>query len=137
MDNKCLEGKAQKSVPSRPMVARVQGQDRIKKTKENNFSNIQQLKPSRHRVKTQEKPTIPKTKKKRTPPELSNDTFKKPQTHLGKYMLASTQVLHPRGKKCIDKTCISSSRTLLNFSAIKDVWICKATSSLLDVPCDG
>lgn len=40
------------------------------------------MKKSRDRVKSEEKPTIAKTKRKRNPPELRNDTFEKHQTLL-------------------------------------------------------
>ncbi|OBS67457.1 hypothetical protein A6R68_04003 [Neotoma lepida] len=53
------------------------------------FSKTQELKPSNLRVKAQDKPTIPKTKRKRNPPELSHNSFKKPQTHVCSHMLGS------------------------------------------------
>ncbi|OBS69769.1 hypothetical protein A6R68_01692, partial [Neotoma lepida] len=119
MDNKHLQGKAQKSAPIRPRLARLQGQDKTKRTRENNFTKTQELRPSSHRVKTQEKPTIPKTKRKRNPPELSHDSFKKLRTHLSMHMLVSVQVFHPLGKKSEDKTGISSIRALQNISRNK------------------
>ena len=67
------------------------------------------FKQSRNRVKTEEKPTIPKTNI-----DLSSatTTIKKPQIPLGKHMLDSMQGFHPLGKKSEKKTGISSFRGL-------------------------
>ncbi|XP_075808250.1 uncharacterized protein C2orf78 homolog [Microtus pennsylvanicus] len=116
-----VQSKSQIFVPKRPSGS--------KKT--------QELKPSSHRVKAKEKPAIPKTKRKRNPPELSHDSFKKPRTHLGMHMLESVQVFHPLGKKSERKTGISSSRALLNFSSNKDPRTGPDTTSLLDMPREG
>ncbi|OBS81983.1 hypothetical protein A6R68_24027, partial [Neotoma lepida] len=134
---KHFEGKAQKTTPSRPSRARAQGQDKTKRTRENNSKKTEELKQSRNRVKAEEKTTMPKNKRKRNPPELSHDSFKKPRTHLGMHMLESVQVFHPLGKKSEKKTGISSSRALLSFSSSKDPRTGPATTTLLDVPCDG
>ncbi|XP_021091647.2 uncharacterized protein C2orf78 homolog isoform X2 [Mesocricetus auratus] len=129
-----LDGTAQKSTPSRPRIARAQGQDKTKKTRENKTKKKGELKPSCPRVKAEEKPTISKTKRTRNPPELSQDNFKKPRTHLGMHMLESVQVFHPLGKKSDKKMGISSSRALLNLSSNKDTRTGPVTTSLLDVP---
>ncbi|XP_041911549.1 LOW QUALITY PROTEIN: uncharacterized protein C2orf78 homolog [Arvicola amphibius] len=134
---KHLEGKAQKVTPSKRSRAGAHGQDKAKKTRENNSKKTEELKPSNHRAKAEEKPTIPKTKRKRNPPELSHDSFKKPRTHLGMHMLESVQVFHPLGKKSEKKTGISSSRALLNFSSNKDPRTGPDTTSLLDMPREG
>ncbi|XP_051030907.1 uncharacterized protein C2orf78 homolog [Phodopus roborovskii] len=134
---KHLDGTAQKSTPSRPSRARAQGQDKTKRTRENKTKKKGELKPSCSRVKAEEKPIIPKTKRKRNPPELNQDSFKKPRTHLGMHMLESVQVFHPLGKKSEKKTGISSSQALLNLSSNKDPRTGPATTSLLDEPCDG
>ncbi|KAK7797341.1 hypothetical protein U0070_002414 [Myodes glareolus] len=131
------QGKAQKVTPSKCSRARAHGQDKAKKTRENNSKKTEELKPSNHRVKAEEKSTIPKTKRKRNPPELSHDSFKKPRTHLGMHMLESVQVFHPLGKKSEKKTGISSSRALLNFSSNKDPRTGPDTTSLLDMPREG
>ena len=132
-----VQSKSQISVPKRPSVARAQGKEKAKKTRENSSKKTEELKPSSHRVKAEEKPAIPKTKRKRNPPELSHDSFKKPRTHLGMLMLESVQVFHPLGKKSEKKTGISSSRALLNFSSNKDPRTGPTTTSLGDVPREG
>ncbi|XP_075808236.1 uncharacterized protein C2orf78 homolog [Microtus pennsylvanicus] len=134
---KHLEGKAQKVTPNKRSRARAHEQDKAKKTRENNSKKTEELKPSSHRVKAEEKPAIPKTKRKRNPPELSHDSFKKPRTHLGMHMLESVQVFHPLGKKSERKTGVSSSRALLNFSSNKDPRTGPDTTSLLDMPREG
>ncbi|XP_076433091.1 uncharacterized protein C2orf78 homolog [Peromyscus maniculatus bairdii] len=80
---------------------------------------------------------MPKNQRKRNPPELSHNSFKKPQTHLGMHMLESVQVFHPLGKKSEKKTGISFSWARLNFSSNKDPRTGPATTLLLDVPCNG
>lgn len=62
---------AMEYVPSRPGIARMQGQDKIKKTRENNAEKTEKVKSSSHRVITGDKSTIPKSKGKTNPPELS------------------------------------------------------------------
>ncbi|XP_075808242.1 uncharacterized protein C2orf78 homolog [Microtus pennsylvanicus] len=132
-----VQSKSQIFVPKRPSVARAQGKEKAKETRENGSKKTQELKPSSHTVKAKEKPAIPKTKRKRNPPELSHDSFKKPRTHLGMHMLESVQVFHPLGKKSERKTGISSSRALLNFSSNKDPRTGPDTTSLLDMPREG
>ena len=132
-----VQSKSQIFVPKRPSVARAQGKEKAKETRENSSKKTEELKPSSHRVKAEEKPAIPKTKRKRNPPELSHDSFKKPRTHLGMLMLESVQVFHPLGKKSEKKTGISSSRALLNFSSNKDPRTGPTTTSLGDVPREG
>nr|XP_048298011.1 uncharacterized protein C2orf78 homolog [Myodes glareolus] len=132
-----VDRKSQIFEPKRPRVAWAQGQNKAKKTRENNSKKTEELKPSNHRVKAEEKPTIPKTKRKRNPPELSHDSFKKPRTHLGRHMLESVQVFHPLGKKRGKETGISSSQALLNFSSNKDPRTGPTKTSLGDVPREG
>ncbi|XP_075808210.1 uncharacterized protein C2orf78 homolog [Microtus pennsylvanicus] len=132
-----VQSKSQIFVPKRPSVARAQGKEKAKETRENSSKKTEELKPLSHRVKAEEKPAIPKTKRKRNPPELSHDSFKKPRTHLGMHMLASVQVFHPLGKKSERKTGVSSSRALLNFSSNKDPRTGPDTTSLLDMPREG
>ncbi|CAO2625667.1 Uncharacterized protein C2orf78 homolog [Lemmus lemmus] len=132
-----VKGKSQIFLPKRPRVALAQGQDKAKEARVNNSKKTEALKPSRHRVKAEEKPAIPKTKRKRNPPGLSHDNFKKPRTHLGMHMLASVQVFHPLGKKSEKKTGISPSQALLNFSSNKDPRTGPTKTSLGDVPLEG
>uniref|UniRef100_A0A8C8UP28 DUF4629 domain-containing protein n=1 Tax=Peromyscus maniculatus bairdii TaxID=230844 RepID=A0A8C8UP28_PERMB len=134
---KNLEDKAQKATPSMPSRARFQGKDKTKRSRENNCKKTEELKQSRNRVKAEENTTMSKNQRKRNPPKLSHNSFKKPRTHLGMHMLESVQVFHPLGKKSEKKTGISSSRARPNFSSNKDPRTGPATTSLLDVPCDG
>ncbi|XP_076433195.1 uncharacterized protein C2orf78 homolog [Peromyscus maniculatus bairdii] len=131
------EDKAQNATPSMPSRARAPGQDKTKRSRENNCKKTEELKQSRNRVKADENTTMPKNKRKRNPPELSHNSFKKPRTHLGMHMLESVQVFHPLGKKSEKKTGISSSRARPNFRSNKDPRTGPATTSLLDVPCNG
>ncbi|KAK7807936.1 hypothetical protein U0070_000899 [Myodes glareolus] len=55
----------------------MESSEKTKRTRESNSKTIQELKPSSYSVKEEEKTTISKTKKKRNPPELSNDIFNK------------------------------------------------------------
>ncbi|KAL6030690.1 hypothetical protein STEG23_037416, partial [Scotinomys teguina] len=129
---KHLEAKDQKATPTKPSRARAQGQDKTKKTRENNSKKTEELKQSKNRVHGEEQTTMAKNTRKRVPPELSHDShdsFKKPPTHLGMHMLGSVQAFHPLGKKSEKKIGISSSWALLNFSSNKDprrafLWKC-------------
>ncbi|XP_076433150.1 uncharacterized protein C2orf78 homolog [Peromyscus maniculatus bairdii] len=132
---KNLEDKAQKATPSMPSRARAQS--KTKRSRENNCKKTEELKQSRNRVKADENTTMPKNQRKRNPPELSHNSFKKPRTHLGMHMLESMQFFHPLGKKNKKNTGIFSTRARLNFSSNKDPSTGPATKSLLDVPCDG
>ena len=134
--SKHLEGKAPKEAPSRHRRGRKQGQERPSGP-ENNSKKTEELKQSRNRVKAEEKPTIPKTKRKRNPPELSQNSFKKPRTHLGMHMLESVQVFHPLGKKIEKKTGISSFGGLRTSTNNKDRGPGPATPALLDMPPEG
>lgn len=130
------EGKAPKGAPSRHSRGRNQGQERSSGP-ENNSKKTEELKQSRNRVNAEKKPTVPKTKKRRNPPELSQNSFKKPRTHLGMHMLESVQVFHPLGKKSEKKTSISSFRGLKTSTSNKDPGPGPATPTLLDMPPEG
>ncbi|XP_052052639.1 uncharacterized protein C2orf78 homolog [Apodemus sylvaticus] len=133
---KHLEGKAPKAPPSKNRRVRRQGQGRPSGP-ENNSKKTEELKQSRNRAKAEEKPTIPKTKRKRNPPELSQNSFKKPRTHLGMHMLESVQVFHPLGKKNEKKTGISSFGGLRTFTSNKDPGPRPVTTTMLNRPCEG
>ncbi|XP_052052997.1 uncharacterized protein C2orf78 homolog [Apodemus sylvaticus] len=133
---KHLEGKAPKAPPSKNRRARRQGQGRPSGP-ENNSKKTEELKQSRNRAKAEEKPTIPKTKRKRNPPELSHNSFKKPRTHLGMHMLESVQVFHPLGKKSEKKTGISSFGGLRTSTSNKNPGPCPATPTPLNMPPEG
>lgn len=133
------EGRAPKVSPIRPIRARGQGQDKTKWTRENNSKKTEEPKQSRNRVKAEEKPTVPKTKIKRDPPELSRTSFKKPRTHLGMHMLESVQVFHPLGKKSEKKPGVASSRAVGTFSNNKYPGPGPATTAVQDMlhECQG
>ncbi|KAM5227842.1 uncharacterized protein C2orf78-like [Ctenodactylus gundi] len=62
----------------------------------------------------EEKPTIPKRKRKTHPPELSQEAFKKPRSSLAAHMLESVQVFHALGRKSDKTTGLLPSRALGN-----------------------
>ena len=130
------EGKAPKGPPSKNRRARKQGQERPSGP-ENTSKKTEELKQSRNRVKAEKEPSIPKTKRKRNPPELSQNSFKKPRTHLAMHMLESVQVFHPLGKKIEKKTGISSFGGLRTSTNNKDRGPGPATPALLDMPPEG
>lgn len=117
-----FEGKDQKASSIRASRARAHQQDKTKRTRENNSKKAEELKPSSHRIKIQEKPIVLKTKRKRNPHELSHDSFKKPHSDLSMHMLGSVKVFHLLGKQSEEKTGISSSSSwaLQDFSNNKD-----------------
>ena len=130
------EGKAPKGPPSKNRRARKQRQERPSGS-ENTSKKTEELKQSRNRVKAEEKPSIPKTKRKMNPPELSQNSFKKPRTNLAMHMLESVQVFHPLGKKSEKKTGISSFRGLRTFTSNKDSGPDSVTTTVLNMPCEG
>ncbi|XP_034345621.2 uncharacterized protein C2orf78 homolog [Arvicanthis niloticus] len=130
------KGKAPKVAPSKNRKVRKQGQERP--SGPGNISKkTEDLKLSRNRVKGEEKPTIPKTKRKRNPPELSQNSFKKPRTNLGMHMLESVQVFHPLGKKNEKTAGISSFGGLRSFISNKDPGTTSVTTAVLNIPCEG
>ncbi|EDL02974.1 mCG1050932 [Mus musculus] len=130
------EGKAPKGPPSKNRRARKQEQERPSGP-ENKSKKTQELKQSRNRVKAEKEPSIPKTKRKRNPPELSQNSFKKPRTNLAMHMLESVQVFHPLGKKSEKKTGISSFRGLRTFTSNKDSGPGSVTTTVLNMPCES
>nr|BAC26477.1 unnamed protein product [Mus musculus] len=130
------EGKDPKVPPSKNRRARKQRQERPS-VPENTSKKTEELKQSRNRVKAEEKPTIPKTKRKRNPPELSQNSFKKPRSNLAMHMLESVQVFHPLGKKIEKKTGISSFGGLRTSTNNKDPGPSSVTTTVLNMPGEG
>ncbi|GAB1291964.1 Predicted gene 5114 [Apodemus speciosus] len=93
---------------------------------ENNSKKTEELKQSRNRVKAEEKPTVPKTKRKRNPPELSQNNFKKPRTHLGMHML----------DPCRSST-LWGRRVRRKLASNKDPGPRPVTTTMLNRPCEG
>ncbi|XP_034379597.1 uncharacterized protein C2orf78 homolog [Arvicanthis niloticus] len=131
------KSKAPKVVPNKNRRVRKQVKERA--SGPGNISKkTEELKLSRNKVKGEEKPTIPKTKRKRNPPELSQNSFKKPRTNLGMHMLESVQVFHPLGKKNERKTGTSSFGGLRTFTSNKDPGTTSVvTTAVLNMPCEG
>ncbi|XP_058918382.1 uncharacterized protein C2orf78-like [Kogia breviceps] len=77
-------------------------------------------KKSGKKVKAEEKPTMPKTKRKKHQTELIQENFKKTRTPLGMRMLESVKVFHALGKKNDKKTGLPSCRVLGNSINPKD-----------------
>ncbi|KAK1332957.1 LOW QUALITY PROTEIN: hypothetical protein QTO34_006488 [Cnephaeus nilssonii] len=126
--------KPQKAAPSRTSKTKSYGQEKTKRTKEN---NPRKLKRSGNNIKAEEKPNIPKMKRKKNQPELTQETFKKPRSSLGMHMLESVQVFHALGKKSDKKTELSSSRALGISSNPKGSQPSLAIKQWLDTPCEG
>uniref|UniRef100_A0A8C9QAV9 DUF4629 domain-containing protein n=1 Tax=Spermophilus dauricus TaxID=99837 RepID=A0A8C9QAV9_SPEDA len=105
--------KPQKAASSRNSKAKGHGQEKTKRTRENNSRKAEERKQQGNKVKAEEKPTVPKMKWKRSQSELRQETFaKRPRSCLDMHMLESVQVFHALGKKNDKKTGLSSSRAL-------------------------
>lgn len=129
--------KPQKAAPSRTSKTKNHGQEKTKRTKENNTRKTEESKQSGNNIKAEEKPNIPKMKRKKNQPELTQETFKKPRSSLGMHMLESVQVFHALGKKSDKKTELSSSRALGISSNPKGSQPSLAIKQWLDTPCEG
>uniref|UniRef100_A0A8D2DSQ5 DUF4629 domain-containing protein n=1 Tax=Sciurus vulgaris TaxID=55149 RepID=A0A8D2DSQ5_SCIVU len=125
--------KAKKVASSRKSKAKDHGQEKRKRSRENNSKKAEDCKQAGNKAKTEEKPMVPKAKRKRIQPELSHETFKKPRSYLGMHMLESVQVFHALGKKNDRKTGFSSSRALGNSSSTKEPRPCPAREPWLQV----
>ncbi|KAM4866763.1 uncharacterized protein C2orf78-like [Thomomys bottae] len=114
--------------PPKPASSRVSktkshGQNEPKRIRGSNPKKCEETKQSGNKLKTEEKASIPKMKHKRSHPELSQETFKRPRTNLGVQMWESVQVFHALGKKNEKKTA----------SGTRD----SAMKSWLDIPHEG
>ncbi|XP_014398126.1 PREDICTED: uncharacterized protein C2orf78 [Myotis brandtii] len=129
--------KPQKAAPSRTSKTKSHGQEKAKRTRENNPKKTEESKQSGNKVKAEEKPNIPKMKWKKNQPQLTQETFKKPRSSLGMHMLESVQVFHALGKKSDKKTELSSSRALGHSSNPKGPQPSLAIRQWLDTPREG
>ncbi|XP_043773136.1 uncharacterized protein C2orf78 homolog [Cervus elaphus] len=127
--------KAQKAASGRINKAKSHGQEKTKRTRVK--KKAEENKPSGNKVKAEEKPSIPKMKRKKNQPDFSQENFKKPRSCLGMHMLESVQVFHALGKKSDKKTGLNSSRVLGNSSNPKDPQPSPAIKSWLNTPCEG
>ncbi|XP_076690096.1 uncharacterized protein C2orf78-like [Callospermophilus lateralis] len=125
--------KHQKAASNRNSKAKGHGQEKRKRTRENSSKKAEESKQPGNKVKAEEKPTAPKTKRKRNQPELCQENFKKPRSCLGMHMLESVQVFHALGKKNDKKTGISSSRAPGNSGSTQDPRPCPAMKPWLAV----
>ncbi|XP_070332232.1 uncharacterized protein C2orf78 homolog [Odocoileus virginianus] len=127
--------KAQKAASGRVNKAKSHEQAKTKRTREN--KKPEENKPPRNKVKAEEKPSIPKMKRKKNQPDFSQENFKKPRSCLGMHMLESVQVFHALGKRSDKKIGLNSSRVLGNSSNPKDPQPFPAIKSWLKTPCEG
>ncbi|KAM6180315.1 LOW QUALITY PROTEIN: uncharacterized protein C2orf78 homolog [Erethizon dorsatum] len=111
-------------------------QARTKRTRENNYRKAQERKPSRHKVKAEEKPTIPNMKHKRNQPAFGQEVFKKPHSCLGVHMLELVQVFHALGKKTDKRAGLFSSQALGTSSSTKNPKPLPPSKPWLG-PCEG
>uniref|UniRef100_A0A5F9CVR6 DUF4629 domain-containing protein n=1 Tax=Oryctolagus cuniculus TaxID=9986 RepID=A0A5F9CVR6_RABIT len=86
--------KPQKAASRRSRKTKCDGQAKARRTRENNSTKAQESKQSGSKVKAGDKPSVPKTKRKRNPPELTQESFKKPRSCLGMHMLESVDSTH-------------------------------------------
>ncbi|KAK2092688.1 hypothetical protein P7K49_029217 [Saguinus oedipus] len=129
--------KHHKATSSRSSTTKRHGQEKTKRSRENSSKKSGDGKQSGTKVKVEEKPAIPNRKRKKNQPELSQKTFKKPQTSLGMHMLESVQVFHALGKKTDKKTGFSSSRTLGSSGNTQNPRPFSALKPWLATPCEG
>nr|XP_027799611.1 uncharacterized protein C2orf78-like [Marmota flaviventris] len=125
--------KPQKAASNRNSKAKGHGQEKNKRTREKSSKKAEERKQPGNTVKAEEKPTAPKTKRKRNQPELCQEIFKKPRSCLSMHILESVQVFHALGKKNDKKTGISSSRALGISGSSKDPRPCPAMKPWLEV----
>uniref|UniRef100_A0A9L0J0R3 DUF4629 domain-containing protein n=1 Tax=Equus asinus TaxID=9793 RepID=A0A9L0J0R3_EQUAS len=129
--------KPQKAAPSRISTTKSHGQERTKKTRGNNPKKAGESRQSGTEVRVEEKPMMPRMKRRKNQPELSQETFKRPRTSLGQHMLESVQVFHALGRKSEKNTGPSSSRALGTCSNPKHPQPCPAIKPWLDKPLEG
>nr|KAF6340992.1 hypothetical protein mMyoMyo1_001833 [Myotis myotis] len=129
--------KPQKAAASRTSNTKSHGQQNTKRNKENYSKRAEERKQSGNKVKAEEKPAIPKMKRKKSHPELPQEAIKKPRSSLGMHMLESVQVFHALGKKRDETADLSSSRALGNSSNPKGPQPRPATKPWLVTPREG
>jgi hypothetical protein len=100
-EQKHLNSKAKKAASSRASKTKVQEEEKIKKTTENNTNKAEEHKQTGKEVKAEEKTTIPKVKHKSNQLQLCKENFKNLRTFLGMYMLESVKVFMHWGSRMI------------------------------------
>uniref|UniRef100_A0A8C9CJ42 DUF4629 domain-containing protein n=1 Tax=Phocoena sinus TaxID=42100 RepID=A0A8C9CJ42_PHOSS len=107
------KGKPQKAASRKISKTKSHGQERTTRTR--GRKKAEENKQSGNKVKAEEKPTIPQTKRKQQT-GLIQENFKKPRTSLGMRMLEPVKVFHALGEENDKKTGLSSCRVLGNSS---------------------
>ncbi|XP_074141552.1 uncharacterized protein C2orf78 homolog isoform X2 [Sminthopsis crassicaudata] len=96
---KSTSGKSRKAPSSRTSKTKCPSQEKMEGTGDTCYEKVEGNEPPGGRAKPEEKPALPKMKRKKNHPELSQEAFKKPRSFLGMHMLESVQVFHALGKK--------------------------------------
>ncbi|XP_073072197.1 uncharacterized protein C2orf78-like [Manis javanica] len=112
-------------------------QQKTTRTRKRNSKKAEEGEQSGNKVKAQKKPTIPRMKRKKDEPELSQENFETPLSRLGMHMLESVQVFHALGKKIDKKPRFSSSPDLGNSRNSKDPQAPLATKPRLNTLREG
>uniref|UniRef100_G1QFQ1 DUF4629 domain-containing protein n=1 Tax=Myotis lucifugus TaxID=59463 RepID=G1QFQ1_MYOLU len=126
--------KPQKAAASRTSNTKSHGQENTKRNQENYSKRAEERKQSGNRVKAEEKPAIPKMKRKKSHPELPQEAIKKPRSGLAVHLLESVQVFYALGNKRDEKADLFSSRALGNSSNPKGPQPRPATKPWLVMP---
>ncbi|XP_037663501.1 uncharacterized protein C2orf78-like [Choloepus didactylus] len=129
--------KPQKTASSRNSITKGHGQEKTKRSRENNSKKPEESKQTGNKVKGEEKPTIPKRKRKKNQPEFIQESFKKPRSGLGMHMLEPGQVFHALGKETDKKRGLPTSQTLGHSNTTKHHRPPPANKPGLDTPREG
>ncbi|XP_062934076.1 uncharacterized protein C2orf78-like, partial [Cynocephalus volans] len=122
---------------SRMSKTKSHGQEKNKRSRENQSRKAEESKQPGNKVQAEGKPTIPRMKRKKNQPDLSQEVFKKPRSSLGMHMLESVQVFHALGRKNDKKAGLSSSRALGNSSNTREPQPARAIKRQPDTPWKG
>ncbi|XP_069845005.1 uncharacterized protein C2orf78-like [Dipodomys merriami] len=135
--DKHSDSKSPKAASSKVSKTKSHAQKETKRIRENHPKKCDETKQPGNKIKKEEKTSIPKTKHKRSHPELSQETFKRPRTNLGVQMWESVQVFHALGKKSEKKKELPSPKALRNASSTQETKSTPAVKSWLDIPHEG
>ncbi|XP_012891223.1 PREDICTED: uncharacterized protein C2orf78-like [Dipodomys ordii] len=135
--DKHSDSKSPKAASSKVSKTKSHAQKETKRIRENHPKKCDETKQPGNKIKKEEKTSIPKTKHKRSHPELSQETFKRPRTNLGVQMWESVQVFHALGKKNEKKKELPSPKALRNASSTQETKSTPAVKSRLGIPHEG
>ncbi|XP_057353519.1 uncharacterized protein C2orf78 [Manis pentadactyla] len=124
------------TAPRRTRKTRSSAQ-KTTRTRKRNSKKAEEGEQSGNKVKAQKEPTIPRMKRKKDEPELSQENFETPLSRLGMHMLESVQVFHALGKRIDKKPRFSSSQDLGNSRNPKDPQPPLATKPWLNILHEG